>query len=295
MDKTPRKGSIVVGVDGSPLGKMSLEWAAAQAGRRHLPIHLVHAFAPDEPSAIFGGGADQSSLVASSERILEDAKARIHTIAPDVPVTGVSASGFASAALIRASHGAELVVVGARGQSTLMPSALGSVALQVAEHAHSPVTVVRHAEADHLSHRRVVVGVDGSPDSLRAVDYAYLQADQRGAELLVLHAWWPERRQDVADVATSDWPSYEADKQAAVAKSLESAAATYPDVKVRQEVVRGNPLKLLVERSSDADLVIVGARGTGGFTGLLLGSVSNDVLRRAACPVAIVRKRLVNR
>ena len=74
-----------------------------------------------------------------------------------------------------------------------------------------------------------------------------------------------------------------------LSESLAGWAQRYPEVDIKQELVRGRPAAALIERSQNAQLLVTGARGRGGFTGLLLGSVSQTVLHHAGCPVAVVR------
>ena len=108
--------------------------------------------------------------------------------------------------------------------------------------------------------------------------------------LTVVHAWWLDNVEEAAAAAiwTVDWASFAREEQALVAESLAGWQEKYPDVAVRRHSVRGLPVEALVRQSKDACLVVVGTRGRGGFGGLLLGSVSQGVMHRAQCPVAIV-------
>lgn len=97
---------------------------------------------------------------------------------------------------------------------------------------------------------------------------------------------------DGADYLTpQDLASIEQEEALLLDGLLAGAGAAEPDVVVHHRVVRGNPVTVLVEASRDADLLVVGSRGRGGFRGLLLGSVSRAVLHHAGCPVAVVRGR----
>lgn len=287
MQVTARKGSIVVGVDGSPWSRAAMEWATAEAIRRGLPLHLVHSLSLDHLVGSSFGSDVMAEARTQADTLLIDAALRVHTIGRDIPLTTVSTRGYASGALVRASHGASMVVVGARGLGVLSGSALGSVSFQVATHASSPVVVVRHTGAAQPL-GRIVVGVDGSASSLHAVDYAVGQAQARGAELLLVHAWSSAHNEGSGP--DDRWPSQEAEYERAVSDALAKHARRLPGTAMTQLVVQGHPVKVLVEQSQGADLMVLGCRGVGGFTGLLLGSVSHGVLRRAACPVAILRE-----
>jgi nucleotide-binding universal stress UspA family protein len=139
---------------------------------------------------------------------------------------------------------------------------------------------------------RIVVGVDGSETSRRAVDFAFAQAAVTGTDLVAVCAWQP-----MAAFASSMGPvppeAFDDDAVAAAARrtaeaELAEARVRHADVAVELKTVRAHPVVALLEESTPADLVVVGSRGRGGFTGLLLGSVSQSVLHGAHGPVAVV-------
>jgi nucleotide-binding universal stress UspA family protein len=135
---------------------------------------------------------------------------------------------------------------------------------------------------------RIVVGVDGSPASVRALQWALEQAEVRGADVEAVVAWdipttygfGPTVREgeDLAEAA-----------RASLAAAVEKVSATHPSVPVQQLVLRGHPAAVLVGEAKDADLLVVGSRGHGGFVGALLGSVSQHCVHHATGPVVVVR------
>ncbi|MHB1613243.1 MAG: universal stress protein [Actinomycetes bacterium] len=138
----------------------------------------------------------------------------------------------------------------------------------------------------------VVVGEDGSPGAGRAVRYAVAEAARRGAVLHVLRAWSiisAPRPPTWEPTFVPSLPEYEQ----AVADDLESALAELVDpdarVTVQAHVVHGPAAQALIEASTGAEVLVVGSRGRGGFAGLLLGSVSEQCVRHARCPVLVVR------
>jgi nucleotide-binding universal stress UspA family protein len=135
---------------------------------------------------------------------------------------------------------------------------------------------------------RIVVGVDGSPLSLLALDWALTEGRLRGATVHVLTAW--EYPVVVAGMeGVLDTTNVEA-----AARHTQSTALgkfTDHDVEVSADVVHGPAAKALIDASRAADLVVMGSRGYGGFAGLLLGSVSSQVMHHAACTVTVVRDR----
>ena len=137
----------------------------------------------------------------------------------------------------------------------------------------------------------IFVGVDGSTCSQTALDWAMREAGFRHAPLTVI---------TVQEVATSGWGGsveYPADEimraetRKAVQEVVDKAAAQLGDARppsITVQAVIGQPSAVLIEESADADVLVVGSRGTGGFTRLLMGSVSTQVVHHAHCPVVVV-------
>jgi nucleotide-binding universal stress UspA family protein len=138
--------------------------------------------------------------------------------------------------------------------------------------------------------RPVVVGVDGSASSLRAVDFAFDEAARRATRLVAVHSWWIEVVEGmvVTTPGSPQWQLAAERMHADVAESLAGHRERYPEVDVEMRMVNDHPVDALVSASGDAALLVVGSRGRGGFAGLLLGSVSRGALTRASCPVAVV-------
>jgi nucleotide-binding universal stress UspA family protein len=141
--------------------------------------------------------------------------------------------------------------------------------------------------------KTIVVGVDGSEGGRAALEFAVEEAALRGASLKVVSAW--EIPPAVvaglaADSGFFDQSMIEARQhaEAIVAEAAARAAQLQPSVVLEPKVVEGHEAKILLEEAKDAMLVVVGSRGHGGFTGLLLGSVSQQVVNHAHCPVTVV-------
>ena len=283
------RGALVVGVDGSPGSEAALEWATDEATRRSLPLHLVHATNVDY--LVAASMLSPSDVTATPDELVEDAMARVLAGSPGLKVRAEASTQSAARALVERSAGAEEVVVGSHGKGPVR-GALGSVSLQVAMHARCPVVVVRGHEPG-VADGPVVVGVDGSALSSEAVGYAFEQASLRGVPLAVVYAWWIEFIEGVVVTTpgTPQWHEIRERQRLTVAESLAGWREKYPDVEVEVHLEHGRPADALVANSERACLVVVGARGRGGFGGLLLGSVSHGVLHRARCPVAVVRSR----
>ncbi len=259
--------TVVVGFDGSSGSAHALAWAAADAGRRGLALHVIHVW---QPPALLPTGFPPAAR-PDSEAILRDAVTRVRSLQPELTVRTESLPAPVAGAFVDASAEADSIVVGAQGYRRLLRD-FGSTAWQVATHATCPVVVVREVP-DASRPGPVVVGLDGSPESERALRYAFARAAQDDAELVAVHAAPAEPDDDAADL--NGW--------------LAPVRAGYPDVRVRPVTVHRHPVAALLAESRDARLVVVGNRGRGGFRGLLLGSVGMDLVREATCPVAIVR------
>ncbi|MGA8114005.1 MAG: universal stress protein [Actinocatenispora sp.] len=285
---------ILVGVDGSEFSDNAIRWAAREAVLRDRPLRVVHAFVWPMLNVPLGpppGAPTGAGLRATADRLVTEAAALAREEAPSIQVETDVVSGAAAAVLIGAAQDAVLLVVGCRGMGGLSGLLVGSVGVQTATYAPCPVAVVRGPRPSSTRPRPVVVGVDGSPASTAAVGVAFEEADLRHRDLAVLHAWTNPIPAEPGDMLP---PVYDVDSVAAeegvvLAESIAGWRDKFPDVRVDERVVHQRPRHALVAASNEAELLIVGARGRGGFRGLLLGSVSQHVMHHAECPVMIAR------
>jgi len=277
MDETNR--GIVVGYDGSPDADVALKWAAAAAALEDLPVLAVMV---DQVDASPWGGLlwePDEDLVPRAERILEDAGA------------GGSVkrlSGVIVPALLEAAREASLLVVGSQGHGRGGEVLIGSVSQHLARQAPCPVVVVR--EPAHASATRIVVGIDGSGDSAAALEFACRRAELTGEDVVAVHGWKTGTLLSGRDgQLPHDIGQKIEEKERLLAESVAGARAAHPDVTLIQEAIPVPPVQVLVDASAGASLVVTGSRGRGAFAGMLLGSVSHEVIHRALCPVAVVR------
>jgi nucleotide-binding universal stress UspA family protein len=284
---------VVVGVDGSGSAYRAVEWAAAEAVRRGAELRLVRAFSwtTSERPIRDGGRVAQyrdellkiaRGQVARAARIAADVR-------PEVETTTQVAIGAPIEVLGSEARRAQLLVLGDRGLGGLAGLLLGSVAVGLAAHAACPVVIVRGDRAGRGNEESpVVVGIDDSSISDAALAFAFDAAAARGVGLVVVHAWSPTAIDD-ALAPVMDWDAATAEEDALLAERLTGWEQKRPEVPVRRTVVRNGAVRSLVAASREAQLVVVGSRGRGNATGLLLGSVSHGVLHASHCPVAIVR------
>jgi nucleotide-binding universal stress UspA family protein len=270
---------VVVGIDGSDLSNVALAWGVDEARRRSRPLRLVHT-------------AERADW-AMGEKMLDDASARARRAVPDLDISTVLDGGHAADALLKQASDTNMVALGSRGRSDFSSLLLGSTSLQVAMHAPCAVVVIRLAGEDAPAGRsagRVVVGVDNSPRSERALDFAFEEADTRGVGLTAVLTWLGPEIDSSASPA-HEWEQAAEDEKALLTEILAGRRAEYPRVDIVQKAVRGDPAVALVDESAGAELVVVGSHGRGGFDGIVRGSVSHTLLHNAHCPVAVVRSR----
>lgn len=284
--------AIVVGVDGSESARRAVRLGATEAVTRRRPLRLVHAFIWPMLRVASGpppGGPPDGGLRRQAERVVEEAAAEAASVAPDTPVSTEVVEGSAATVLLGEARTAEMIVLGHRGLGGFSSLLVGSVAVQVSAHADCPVVVALGDEERHAG--PVVVGVDGSPLSDLAIGFAMEEAALRGAELVAVHAWSQPVSTGPGDMVplVYDEAALRTDEEQMLAESMAGWSERYPEVPVTRRLVRGRPARVLVAESETAQLVVVGALGRGGFTGLILGSVSQAVLHHGHCPLAIVR------
>jgi nucleotide-binding universal stress UspA family protein len=283
---------IVVGVDGSPASQHALRWAAAEAGRRGAVLDVVHAWMtpyPLDPPDYF---TDPAPFEARGAEVLEHALASLTL--PDPTPTDfrpVLVQEYPSKALLQAAEGAALLVVGSRGRGGFSGLLLGSVSQNCVQHAPCPVAVVPPGWSGE-EHGRVVVGVDGSDASYGALHWAITTAAVRHAELEVVNAY--DYLQVVMPMAIA--PGIDRELLEKASRSLleemvgpaVAAAATRPP-SIQLIPAHTGPARALLDTAIGADLLVVGSRGRGTVKGMLLGSVSQQCLHHAHCPVVVVR------
>ena len=271
--------AVVVGVDGSEPATRAVRLAAREARRRNRPLRVVHGFIWPllrVPVSAPAGSPPGAGLRNQAEQLVTDAVAVAEAEAPGLRITGEIIDGEAAAVLLGESPTAAVIVLGDRGLGGFTALVVGSVAVQVASYADCPVLIARGTDR---ADGPVVVGVDGSTLSRAAVEFAAETASARGAPLHVVHARPAPRGRD--DRAEED--------ERVLTEALAGIDERWPDLTVHAEAVRAKPVAALTTASAGAQLVVVGRQGRGELGGLLLGSVSQGILHRSACPVAVVR------
>lgn len=291
---TTRQRTIAVGVDGSAGAARAVRWATLEALATGAGLRLVSAW--DVPNVAFpamaGAYVQPEEIAEGARHIAERAEHDARRVLGGRPMSieAVAVQGGPVTGLLDACRDADLLVIGSRGRGGFASLVLGSVAQTCAHHSDIPVVVVGREYAEPGT-GPVVVGMDESDGARRALDWSVTEAARLGTSLQVVHGWetvlsTPDgppvfTPQDDPTVATDLRLWYQDLAEKAVAR----AGATVP---VEAVIAGPAPSEALVEASADAALLVVGSRGRGGFLGLLLGSVSQQVLHHSACPVVVI-------
>ncbi len=287
-----RTGDVVAALDSTGHDEAVAAWAAAEAERSDCPLRLVSvvdaglqmtpydALAAGSPSLAEQVDADTREHLDRVAGALREAK-------PGLKVVTEVLWGSPAAGLVESSEGGRVLVMGSPAHS-----GFGSVVVPVMAHAHCPVVVVPDGSPTGRP-RTAVVGIDGSDHSRHALAYALSAVEPEGGSVTCVAAWRTEVEAEMLiTYAMSDSvPEIDARYADLLDGVIRDVAPRFPGVQVTPLVRHGHtaPVLLDVAAELDADLVVLGSRGHGGFVGLLLGSVSRKVVAKSDRPVAVVR------
>jgi nucleotide-binding universal stress UspA family protein len=284
---------IVVGVDGSPGAQRALEWAVAEARARGAGVTALLAYGyygrPFEVASRTAG-SNPEQLDAAAQAVLSRAVSKLSP--PPVPgeVAQTLSDDEPVDALLNEVGPDDLLVVGARGLGPVRRLLLGSVSLHCTRHATGPTVIVRDRTAGIAASATgpVVVGIDGSPESVTALRWSAEHARAHRLALEVIHAW---SITDTEALRVDDL-FHVAEQRDRDRRRIEDLLGRTIDAGQRADVslrlLDGNPVGVLLEAAEHASLLVVGSRGQGGISRLLLGSTSAACLQHAACNVAVV-------
>lgn len=286
---------IIVGYTGKPSSARALTYAARLAARHKTGLRIRHAFDLPVMDLQLGSGVTPPSKDEATEWC-RDVMAEAHAIAEAAGATEIHSEvdlGPVAAVLIQAATPQDLIVVGNHAHNEVASAFLGSVSRQVSAHAPCPVIVVSGSASIACS-GTVLVGIDGSETSRKAARFGARWAATDKTPLRLVAAWQPQTMVGM----TGGWAlpvmqdaggEVEQAAQEMVTQIAVELEQDHPDLQVSSTVVCGDPARVLLDQAKDADVLVVGSRGRGGFSGLLLGSISQRVVHDAPCPVAVVR------
>lgn len=270
------RSTVVVGVDGSDSSLTAVTWGARVARRTGRELVICHVAGPEPAGGRFESPRSGAEIVASARTLA-------HRVESPLRTRAVVLEGQPTDRLCELTGTRDLLVLGAIGAGRLPHAPVGSVPIQAAEHSRCPVVVVRRPGSGRGG-LPVVVGVDGSEPNEPALRYAVSLARAIDTPLLAVHAC-ARVADSVPSGADGSGRSNGPDR---VREQLASAGGLSPSTPLEQEFIYGPAARTLTEASRRAALVVVGARGGGGFSALRLGSVGLHLLMLAHCPVTIV-------
>lgn len=291
-----QRHGVVVGYDGSAGSTIALDWAADMARRRGETLTVLHCAeqAPVSVAPAYISVPAASTPEETSQGLLDEAVERATMLLGEGRVTATNIFGSAAASLVEASEGATMVVTGCRGRSRFTAGILGSVSYAVTAHARCPAVVVRGDRPTMPDEgHKVVVGIDDSASSEPALQLAAEVAEAAGAGLQIvrvgtMHSPEAWAYAETSSAGTERTHVIRESVEQTVAHAAETVRSARPGLTVETEVLFGHPGHVVAQLGEHAGLIVVGSRGRGGFTGLLLGSVSHTVIHEAACPVMVV-------
>lgn len=291
MTSDAQEQSVVVGIDGSDASLGAARWAAEFATTHAFPLTLLHAVPRLEWH--FASAESPTEPVGSGEGVLAAAEADVRSAYPDLAIRTVTVKAAVATALADASQEARLLVVGTGGAEH---RALGGHAVRTVHRAQCPVVVWRAPVAKRTGKPLpVVVGIDDSESSSRALAEAFDIARLLHAQLTAVHMWEIDAAVGMGDLGgegNMDWQLLdvlETQQRRRMDELVQPLAKKYPNahvVKVFQDI---SPAKGLTDLSREAQLVVVGSHGRGRVAGSILGSVGQNLIHHAECPVLVVR------
>ena len=281
---------VIVGVDGSEESLLAVEWAALEARRHSSPLRIVSA--PDVVPRMHAYHASPAEIAAAlrgvSARAVDVAITRSEEVAPGLPVDTGLLSGPPAVAVAESGSGASMLVVGARGGRRVR----GDDA-RLGEPVRRRPGSLPGRGGPGGDHGRAPRDRGGRPRSARCHRNARVRvrrAALRGADMVAVHTWYwlPPARGEVGALRPADPERFAAEAARHLAAALEDWHGKYPGVRVRQDVIRGHPGRVLASYSARTDLVVLGRHGHPAGPGPGIGSVQHAVLDHAHGPVAVV-------
>ncbi|MGI3229821.1 universal stress protein [Streptomyces sp. GTA36] len=283
---------ITVGLDGSPESLAAADWAAGEAQRRGLPLHLVNAWLwqpHDVPVA-----DDRKTQKRWALRLLLESEEDLRARYPQLTIDTEQVSESATEVLLSQAEKAEMLVLGSSGHGAIAGFLLGSVGQHVLAKAKCPVVMVRAKtqSAAEANTGEVVVGLqDLGTQSGPLLEFAFRAAATRGATLRAVHAWdLPPlygRGPEAGQAAVK--PGGLAEQQEkALSKALQPWRERFPQVTVVETVDLAFASGVVLQAAADAGLVVVGRRVHRPALGMRIGPVAHAVLHHVAAPVVIV-------
>lgn len=294
MNAQERPPAVIVGVDARPAAHTALRWATEAAARRGEQLRIVHGLGTPLVTGTYSRTeryqADEEAREAG-QRLLDESVEHARGARPELDIATILAPEEAPAVLLNEARNGDVIAVGSRGLGAIRAIMLGSVSARTAAYAPCPVIVVPEAATEHRG--KVVVGVDGSDSSRRALRFALRHALLVGASVEVINSWEVPLPQDseslAADAQSLHEEVFDRQSEEVIAGILaEVIDDETEELDISAVRMQSDPVKALLDAGQDAELIVVGSRGRGGVRGLVMGSTSQGVLHQAKVPVAVL-------
>ncbi|MGW2996945.1 universal stress protein [Streptomyces sp. NPDC001193] len=289
--RTPDTGSVVVGVDGSQQARVAALWAAKEAVRRDRPLHIVYG-ADTDGRALYLSAETIERVRGNGRALLDDTARAVSAEHPGLSVTTEFSRSGAVDSLHRAGGLHGTVVVGNRGLGGFNALMLGSVGLEVAAAAMTPVIVVRGVDGtDESDETGTVLAAIRDEHDLLIAKYAAREAELHKASLRLLHVW--NVLQSVGEVVSmlDDVEEIAGGHAETLRAVTDVVLDEFPDLEVLTDAEKSISVAgVLVEASHHADLLVMGGRRAPGPLGLApnLGRATHSLLHHAHCPVLLI-------
>ncbi|MFB6613045.1 universal stress protein [Streptomyces sp. NPDC056367] len=286
--RTPDTSSVIVGVDGSEPARRAALWAAGEAVRRSRPLHIVYG-ADTDGRALYVAAETIERVRAAGRELLDETAKALAAEYPALRVTTEFSRADAVTSLHRAGGLHGTIVVGNRGLGGFNSLMLGSVGLDTAAGARTPVIVVRGI--DGTEERGTVLAAVRDEHDLVCAQYAAREAELRKASLRLLHVW--NVLQSVGSVVSmlDDVDRIAGEHSAVLEAVTDTVHAEFPELPLESDAEKSVSVAgVLVEASRHADLLVMGGRRAQGALGFgrNLGRATHSVLHHAHCPVLLI-------
>lgn len=282
-------GRTIVGWDGGIESEAALDWAVRRAETQGGAVHVVSVMEPFPFPASDAVRGDRRTSQAFTS--LDDEVARISVDHPGVRITSELVEGDPTEVLLSYSFADSAIVVGTRRRSGLHFRFAWTFGARLATFALGPVVIVPSEQP--RSGRGIVVGVDGSPESDSAVRFAAAEAEARNAPLDLVHTWLAPDVAPVPGFTMQEAPWLAEAHSQVLSDALDLARATAPSERAVGHTACDSASHALLQRGGHAALLVVGARGRGPLSSVVLGSVSTTLIEAMPCPIAILGPQTV--
>lgn len=286
------RGSVVVSIDGSAHSDRAVRWATRQAHLEKRPLSILHAAGLGDLYTTRGAGIEGFTssqvrdVLATARNLLDQAESLAREIRPDLTIETHPVLGDPRQVLVDVSHRAHCLVLGSRGRGVLRSVLLGSVSAAVSKHAECPVVVCRPPRAGVKD--GVVVGADGTPESLPMIEHAFRQASLHALPLTVMHCYWGQATPAMAGHGGRESRVVADELRVVLSESVSGFRERYPDVHVTTRLEHGLIDEVLAANPRSYDLVVVGRHPLESIPQILTGSLSTAVLERSHSTVVVV-------